>query len=54
MDGLTYVMPLLRQIATNCAVTSVKRVASESPATRCAKAHDPEEKALIDLALGCA
>ncbi len=52
MGALSYVMPLLRQIATNRAVTSVKRVASASPATGSAKAHDLEEKALIDLALG--
>ena len=52
MGAHGYVMPLLRQIATNRAVTSVKRINSASPATGSAKAHELEEKALIDLALG--
>ncbi len=52
MGALTYVMPLLRRMAHNRPVTSIKRSATASPATGSAKAHDLEEKALIDLALG--
>jgi 2-oxoglutarate dehydrogenase E1 component len=33
-------------------VLTVKRTASASPATGSAKAHEMEEKTLIDLALG--
>jgi len=33
-------------------VLAVKRAYSSSPATGSAKAHDLEEKALLDLALG--
>jgi len=52
MGALSYVMPLLRQLAGDRAVVSVKRSASASPATGSAKAHELEEKTLIDLALG--
>ena len=52
MGALSYVMPLLRRIAGDRAVLSVKRTAAASPATGSAKAHDLEEKTLIDLALG--
>jgi 2-oxoglutarate dehydrogenase E1 component len=52
MGAHTYVMPLLRQAAGNRRVLSIKRTASASPATGSAKAHDLEEKALIELALG--
>ena len=52
MGALNYVMPLLRKIAGDRAVTSVKRTASASPATGSAKAHEMEEKTLIDVALG--
>jgi 2-oxoglutarate dehydrogenase E1 component len=52
MGALTYVMPRLKQIAHDRAVISVKRVASASPATGSAKAHELEEKTLLDLALG--
>ena len=52
MGALTYVMPLLRRMAQNRPVTSIKRSAAASPATGSAKAHELEEKALIDLALG--
>ncbi|MDE1162694.1 MAG: 2-oxoglutarate dehydrogenase E1 component [Acidobacteriaceae bacterium] len=52
MGALTYVMPRLKQLAHDKAVLSVKRVASASPATGSAKAHEIEEKALVDLALG--
>ena len=52
MGALNYVMPLLRRMAQDRAVLSVKRSASPSPATGSAKAHDLEEKTLIDLAFG--
>jgi 2-oxoglutarate dehydrogenase E1 component len=52
MGALSYVMPRLRQLAHDRPVVSVKRSASASPATGSAKAHDLEEKTLIDLALG--
>jgi 2-oxoglutarate dehydrogenase E1 component len=49
---LNYVMPRLRKLAGNRAVLSVKRTASASPATGSPKAHELEEKTLIDLAFG--
>ncbi|HEX3569286.1 MAG TPA: 2-oxoglutarate dehydrogenase E1 component [Acidobacteriaceae bacterium] len=52
MGALFHVMPHLRRMAADRAVLSVKRSSSSSPATGSAKAHDLEEKALIDLALG--
>jgi 2-oxoglutarate dehydrogenase E1 component len=52
MGAHSYVMPRLKQIAHDRAVLSVKRVASASPATGSGKAHELEEKTLIDLALG--
>ena len=52
MGALFYVMPLLRQLARDRAVLSVKRTANATPATGSAKAHEIEEKTLIDLALG--
>ena len=52
MGAFFYVMPLLRRVAGNRAVLSVKRSASATPATGSAKAHDMEEKTLIDLAFG--
>jgi 2-oxoglutarate dehydrogenase E1 component len=52
MGALFYVMPLLRQLARDRAVLSIKRTANATPATGSAKAHDIEEKTLIDLALG--
>jgi 2-oxoglutarate dehydrogenase E1 component len=50
--ALAYVMPLLKRLAHDRPVLSVKRTASASPATGSAKAHELEEKTLIDLALG--
>jgi 2-oxoglutarate dehydrogenase E1 component len=50
MGAFSYVMPLLRRVAGDRTVLSVKRTASASPATGSAKAHDLEEKALLDLA----
>ncbi len=52
MGALFYVMPHLRRMARDRIVISVKRSASASPATGSAKAHEIEEKALIDLAFG--
>jgi 2-oxoglutarate dehydrogenase E1 component len=52
MGAFSYVMPLLKRIVGDRALLSVKRTASASPATGSAKAHEMEEKTLIDLALG--
>jgi len=52
MGALFYVMPLLRKMARDRVVVSVKRHESASPATGSAKAHDIEEKILIDMAFG--
>jgi 2-oxoglutarate dehydrogenase E1 component len=54
MGAFSYVMPLLRRLAGDRAVLSVKRHESASPATGSAKAHEIEEKTLIDLAFGSA
>jgi 2-oxoglutarate dehydrogenase E1 component len=54
MGAFSYVMPLLRRVARDRAVLSVKRSASATPATGSAKAHDIEERTLIDMALGAA
>ena len=52
MGALTYVMPQLRRMVGDRPVLSIKRHPTASPATGSAKAHELEEKALIDLALG--
>ena len=57
MGALVYVQPLLKRLAAGPsgearALLTVKRTASASPATGSAKAHELEEKTLIDLALG--
>jgi 2-oxoglutarate dehydrogenase E1 component len=52
MGALFHVLPHLRRQAGDRAVVSVKRSASPSPATGSAKAHELEEKTLIDLAFG--
>ncbi|HVG27398.1 MAG TPA: 2-oxoglutarate dehydrogenase E1 component [Acidobacteriaceae bacterium] len=52
MGALFYVMPRLKLLAGDRALLSVKRTASASPATGSAKAHELEEKTLIDLAFG--
>ncbi len=52
MGAFSYVMPLLRRLAGDRAVLSVKRSAGATPATGSAKAHEMEEKTLIDLAFG--
>ena len=54
MGAYSYVMPELRRMAGDRAVLSVKRHGSATPATGSAKAHEIEEKTLIDLALGAA
>ena len=52
MGALIYVMPQLRRMARDRVVVSIKRSASASPATGSAKAHELEERALIDMAFG--
>ncbi len=52
MGAFSYVMPLLKRLAGDRPLLSVKRTASASPATGSAKAHEMEEKTLIDIALG--
>ncbi|HEX3969396.1 MAG TPA: 2-oxoglutarate dehydrogenase E1 component [Edaphobacter sp.] len=52
MGAFSYVMPELRRLAGDRTVLSVKRSASASPATGSAKAHEIEEKTLLNLALG--
>ena len=52
MGAFSYVMPHLKRMVGDRALLSVKRTASASPATGSAKAHELEEKTLIDLALG--
>jgi 2-oxoglutarate dehydrogenase E1 component len=54
MGAFSYVMPLLRRLSGDRPVLSVKRHESASPATGSAKAHEIEEKTLIDLAFGSA
>jgi len=52
MGAFSYVMPQLKRLTKDRPLLSVKRTASASPATGSAKAHELEEKTLIDLALG--
>ncbi|HEV2620076.1 MAG TPA: thiamine pyrophosphate-dependent enzyme, partial [Acidobacteriaceae bacterium] len=52
MGARFHVLPNLRRQACDRAVLSVKRSSSASPATGSAKAHELEEKTLIDLAFG--
>jgi len=52
MGALFHAVPHLRRMAADRAVISVKRSASASPATGSAKAHELEEKTLIDMAFG--
>jgi 2-oxoglutarate dehydrogenase E1 component len=51
MGAFNFVMPRLRRAAGDRQVLSVKRSAAASPATGSAKAHEMEQKTLIDLAL---
>jgi 2-oxoglutarate dehydrogenase E1 component len=52
MGAHSFVMPRLRRLAQDRSVLSVKRSAAASPATGSAKAHEMEQKTLIELALG--
>ncbi|QHN05568.1 2-oxoglutarate dehydrogenase E1 component [Granulicella sp. WH15] len=52
MGALFYVMPLLRTMTRDRAIVKVSRSAAATPATGSPKAHDIEEKALIDMAFG--
>ncbi|WP_419805414.1 2-oxoglutarate dehydrogenase E1 component [Terriglobus sp.] len=52
MGALTYAYPLLKRSVGARRVLRVTRSAAASPATGSAKAHELEEKALIELALG--
>jgi 2-oxoglutarate dehydrogenase E1 component len=52
MGARSYVLPELRRMVRNRAVVSVNRTASASPATGSAKAHDLEERALLEVAFG--
>jgi len=50
----SFVMPRLKRLSRGRPVLKITRTASASPATGSAKAHEMEEKTLIDLALGSA
>jgi 2-oxoglutarate dehydrogenase E1 component len=50
MGALFYMLPRLRNIAGERSVLSVKRSASASPSTGSAKAHEVEQKTLLNLA----
>ncbi len=50
MGPLFYILPRLERIAQGLPVRSVKRSASASPATGSAKAHEVEQKTLVQLA----
>ena len=52
MGAFAYAFPLLKRAAGGRRTLSVKRSAAASPATGSARAHELEEKALIELALG--
>ncbi|HZD49629.1 MAG TPA: 2-oxoglutarate dehydrogenase E1 component, partial [Silvibacterium sp.] len=52
MGAHSFVMPRLRRMAGEHHVLSVKRSAAASPATGSAKAHEMEQRTLIELALG--
>ena len=54
MGAFFYAYSLLKRAAGGKRVLSIKRSAAASPATGSAKAHELEEKALIELALGAA
>jgi len=52
MGALWFVLPRLKRMFTDRQVLTVKRSAAASPATGSAKAHEMEQRTLIDLALG--
>jgi 2-oxoglutarate dehydrogenase E1 component len=51
MGAMSFVMPRLRRLARDRQVLSVKRSAAASPATGSGKAHEMEQRTLIELAL---
>ncbi len=51
MGPMTYVLPKLELIAGNRFIQSVKRSASASPATGSQKAHEQEQKVILELSL---
>jgi 2-oxoglutarate dehydrogenase E1 component len=51
MGALSYMLPLLERLAGGKPVRSVKRSASASPATGSHKAHELEQKTLLQLAM---
>jgi 2-oxoglutarate dehydrogenase E1 component len=52
MGALWFAVPRLKRISGGRQVLTVKRSAAASPATGSAKAHDMEQKTLINLAFG--
>ncbi len=50
MGALQHVLPRLRRVAGNRVVRSVKRSAASSPATGSGKAHELEQRAILQLA----
>jgi len=52
MGALWFVVPRLKRISGGRPVLTVKRSASASPATGSAKAHDMEQKTLLEVAFG--
>lgn len=50
MGGLHFVLPRLRRLAGNLVLRSVKRSAASSPSTGSGKAHEMEQKAILELA----
>jgi 2-oxoglutarate dehydrogenase E1 component len=51
MGAMSFVMPRLRRLARDRQVLSIKRSAAASPATGSGKAHEMEQRTLIELAL---
>jgi 2-oxoglutarate dehydrogenase E1 component len=51
MGALYFVMPRLKRLARDRQVLSIKRSAAASPATGSAKAHEMEQKTVIEMAL---
>jgi 2-oxoglutarate dehydrogenase E1 component len=52
MGALSFMVPRLKRLAKDRPVLTVKRSASASPSTGSAKAHEMEQRTVIDLALG--
>ena len=51
MGALSFVLPRLKRLARDRQVLSVKRSAAASPATGSGKAHEMEQRTVIDMAL---